>query len=673
MIYYRALRVICASRAKNGLFSVRKSKACQSAPTLFLSRSRVISDLSGLRFRIVKVYLDMFIPRFVVKTVSMASAQALCSLAIAQTPAPVLSPTTLQAAVERAVLQNPEVRLRFHNLEAVQYERAAAKGGWLPRIDLEVGTGPKQIQTPGLASVQNYTSNRAQIQLRQMLFDGFATSSDVSRLSHTQQTAYFEFLSISNQTALEAARAYIDVVRFRQLVELAATNFTTHQEVHDRINQKVSAGVGRRVDLEQAAGRMALAESNWLTEVSNLHDVSARYQRLVGLVPAESLAALGVFDKSVPSAADFMAQVVRKNPDFLGTVSQIRAYRADLALRKSAMYPTVELRARQSFDTNQSGVNGDYRDSALELVLNYNLFRGGSDNNRAKQYAAKLGSAFDLRDKTCRDVWQTGQIAYNDSVRLQSQIKLLAQHELSTGKARQAYQQQFDIGQRSLLDLLDTENELYQARRALANAEFDLTLSQMRVLAATGSLLSSLKLQPMATEQPADGSSAEDGDDALLCSQQVQTAMVLDRTFDSRPANLPADPIPAKPVVAATTEAVCKAELPKVVETWIGAWNRKDLVTYLSAYDSVFEPAKGMSRAAWEKLRKQRINKKGDITTVISDIKPIACEAKTAEVSFTQVYDSPDYKDNVEKTLSLVRVDKAWKIIRETVTKGRTF
>ncbi|OYU45556.1 MAG: hypothetical protein CFE44_06890 [Burkholderiales bacterium PBB4] len=616
----------------------------------------------------------MCVPRFVVKTVSLACLQVLCSLAIAQTT-PATSPTNLQSAVERAVLQNPEVTLRYHNLEAAKYERAAAKGAWLPRIDLEAGTGPRQILTPSLASTQSYSSNRAQIQLSQTLFDGFATSSDVSRLSHTQQTAYFDFLSVSNQTALEAARAYIDVVRYRQLADLAASNYTTHQEVHDRINQKVTAGVGRRVDLEQAAGRMALAESNWITEASNLHDVSARYQRVVGSVPAESLATLGAFDKLVPSASDFMKHAVRKNPDFLGTVSQIRAYRADLALRKAAMYPTLELRARQSYETNQSGVTGDYRDSAIELVLNYNLFRGGADNNRAKQYAAKLGSAFDLRDKTCRDVWQTGQIAYNDSLKLQSQIKLLAQHELSTGKARQAYQQQFDIGQRSLLDLLDTENELYQARRALANAEFDLTLAHLRVLAATGSLLPALKLQPMQTEMPEDGDSAEDSDDALLCSQQVQAVAVLDRSFDSRPANVPQEPAPAKVVAAPvpTPEAVCKAELPQVVETWIGAWNRKDLATYLSTYDAAFVPALGMKRAAWEKLRAQRINKKGDIKAVISAIKPIGCEAKTAEVSFTQVYDSPDYKDNVEKTLSLVRVDKAWKIVKETVTKGRTF
>jgi adhesin transport system outer membrane protein len=614
--------------------------------------------------------------KLVLRTLALTWFQIVCAPVFAQALPVEPNPGNLRDAVERAVLQNPEVKLRFHNLEAAQFDRAAAKGGWLPKVDVEVSGGPKTILTPTLASSRNYSSNRAQIQLRQTLFDGFATSSDIRRLSHTLQATYYDFLSVSNQTALEAGRAYTDVLRFRELVELAATNFTTHQEVHDRISQKVNAGVGRRVDLEQASGRLALAESNWLTEASNLHDVSARYQRLVGDAPAANLAPLGVIDAVLPQSPDFLTSATRKNPDFLSAVATIRAYRADLALRKAAMYPTLELRARQTQETNQSGVTGEFRDSALEVVLSYNLYRGGSDNSRAKQYAAKLSSAFDIRDKTCRDVWQTGQIAFNDSQRLVSQIKLLTQHELSTSKARQAYQQQFDIGQRSLLDLLDTENELYQARRALTNSEYDLSLAKMRVLAISNALLPALKLRAMTDAVPTEPGGQEDNDDAMLCSHLTPAAPVLDRTFDSRPASLP--PEQPKPVVVApapvlTPEAICKAEMPKVVETWIGAWNRKDLTTYLGAYDAAFVPAKGMSRAAWEKLRAQRINKKGDIKAVISEIKPLACEAKTAEVSFSQVYDSPDYKDNVEKTLSLVRVGKDWKIVKETVTKGRTF
>ena len=159
------------------------------------------------------------------------------------------APGSMKEAIERAILQNPEVKLRFHNLEAAKAERGVAQGAWLPRIDLEVAAGTYETKSPALPSTADYNGNRATLQLRQTLFDGFATLHETRRLSYAQQAAYYDLLSASNQTALEAARAYTDVLRFRELVQLAADNFTAHQEVHDRLNQKVTAGVGRKVDL----------------------------------------------------------------------------------------------------------------------------------------------------------------------------------------------------------------------------------------------------------------------------------------------------------------------------------------------------------------------------------------------------------------------------------------
>lgn len=590
------------------------------------------------------------------------------------------SPATLRDAIERAAQQNPEVKLRFHNLEAAIQERKVASGAWLPSVDLEAAGGRYETLRPSLSSPFSYDGKRASLQLRQVLFNGMATAREVRRLDYAQQAAYYELQSVSNSMGLEVARAYLDVLRYRDLVALAAANYKTHLEVRDRLEQKVSAGVGRKVDLEQANGRVALAESNWLTESSNLHDVTARYLRLVGDLPAENLVPPSIQKMTIASTASFLGDAVQRNPDFLGAVSTIRAYRADAAVRKAAFSPTLELRARQSTETNQSGVLGDYRDSALELVLNYNLFRGGSDRARVKQYTYKLESAFDLRDKACRDIWQTGQIAVNDHKRLGNQIQLLAQHELSTSKARQAYMQQFDIGQRSLLDLLDTENELYQARRSLANAEFDQQLSEFRLLALNGSLLSSLQLQALTASEAADPSGGtETNDDLMTCSNQMPMDVALDRTVEAR--ILPAEPAPAPAVVKpapaptptpAPAPDLC-ASLPQMVQNWIGAWNAKQTSNYLSYYASNFTPALGLSRSAWENLRKKRITKQGDIKAVISDIKPLACNAKTAEVSFKQDYGSVDYNDQVEKTLSLEVVGGSWKILRETVTKGRTF
>ena len=166
---------------------------------------------------------------------------------------------------------------------------------------------------------------------------------------------------------------------------------------------------------------------------------------------------------------------------------------------------------------------------------------------------AKLNAAYELRDKTCRDVRQTTQIAFNDVGRLQQQIGFLAQHELSTAKAREAYRQQFDIGQRSLLDLLDTENELYQARRALTNAGFDLRLAKARVLATSGTLLSALQLRPIENEVPPAPGGNTDDDDLLRCSTELPAMMVLDKekppeaepVQTTAPVPKPMPPVPA--------------------------------------------------------------------------------------------------------------------------------
>ena len=96
------------------------------------------------------------------------------------------SPSSIKEAVERAILQNPEVRLRLHNLEAAKAERRVGEGGWLPRVDLEVAGGTYVTKTPALSSTLDYSGNRATLQLRQTLFDGFATLHETRRLSYSQ-------------------------------------------------------------------------------------------------------------------------------------------------------------------------------------------------------------------------------------------------------------------------------------------------------------------------------------------------------------------------------------------------------------------------------------------------------------------------------------------------------
>ena len=139
-------------------------------------------------------------------------------------------------------------------------------------------------------------------------------------------------------------------------------------------------------------------------------------------------------------------------------VENFRAVRSQAEGVKGRGYqPRVEARLRGGAGRNFDGVEDQKREINGAIVLNWNLYNGGSDQARVRQYVNLINQAADLRDKACRDARQTAAIAYNDVVKLRDQIESLRRNEGAISKARDAYRQQFDIGQRSLLDLLNAQ------------------------------------------------------------------------------------------------------------------------------------------------------------------------------------------------------------------------
>ncbi|MGL6071520.1 TolC family outer membrane protein [Craterilacuibacter sp.] len=410
---------------------------------------------------------------------------------------PLAGAADLKGAVEKTILNNPEVRFRWHEFRAAAEEQGLGRAGYLPTLDVAYDWGKEKTQLEGNNTTEDLTRKGWSANLTQNLFQGLQTMNLVKQLDYAQRAKYFDFLGVSEGQALEAARAYVDVLRYRQLVEFAQENYATHLSIYKQLQEKVGAGVGRRVDLEQAGGRLALAEANLVTELSNLHDVAARYARLTGEEPQPNMTTPMALKAYLPKDQELISGAVKTRPAYLAALENVRAAKADVNVRKGAFSPTLDLRASKARGDNLDGSLNRKDRQMAELVFNLNLFRGGADRARLGASAERLNAAFDLRDKECRDLKQTLRIAFNDTRKLDEQITYLRQHRLSTEKARDAYRAQFDIGQRTLLDLLDSENELYDAKRSVVNAEQDVLLAQARVLAGSGKLLETLQLKPI--------------------------------------------------------------------------------------------------------------------------------------------------------------------------------
>lgn len=404
------------------------------------------------------------------------------------------SAKTLPEVVSHTVLNNPEVNAGWYTFKAAMAEKRVAQGGYLPSVDLEAQVGREQSDSP-TTSDNSYSTDSVRLTLTQMLFDGFSVRNNVKRLDAASLASFYELRQISEEKAQEAAQAYIDVMRYQQLVELAKQNYVQHKQLFDDIEERTNAGISRRVDLDQARGRLALAETNLLTELDNLHDVKVRYQRIVGMLPSVDPEWPEFPDDILPTEkAQALRVAYAQSPMINSAIESLNSAQAEAKTKNAVMMPRFDLRLRQELEHDRNGVDGQFDEQAVELVMTYNLYKGGSHSAEKRQFHERANAAREQRVRVCQEVRQTVAIAYNNTTSLQEQLGYQRINREATRKARDAYREQFDIGQRTLLDLLDQENEYFQVSRSVVNAEADFVVAQVTTLAGMGQLLDALQV-----------------------------------------------------------------------------------------------------------------------------------------------------------------------------------
>ena len=613
---------------------------------------------------------------------------------IAYAAQPLLS---LKEMVEKTVTSNPEVQARYHKFLEAGYEQDVARGNFLPEANIvsSYRSQEEMVKSSGQTAIPRMNN---ELVLRQMIFDGFATSNDVKRLGHASRVRYYELQSAMQSITLEFLRTYIDSLRYRELSQFAKDNYVVHKQLFDRIQERVTAGVARKVDLEQASGRLALAEANLLTEMTNLHDVTARMQRLYGDLPPATLEAPAFFSSGVEASVnDALKLAYLQNPDLLSAIEDIQAKEREINTNEARYMPRLDLQARKNLGTSSDGQNSTVAADLLELTMNFNLFNGFSDRNLIKQTAEKLNGSRDLLDKACVDTRQVVSIAYNDINQLKEQRSYRERHTSSIENAREAYRKQFDIGQRTLLDLLDTENEYFQSKRSLANAQYDMQISYARVYAGQGELLKKIGA--------ARGNLPEYSREAYMNAETIcQAVAPVQLQVDKAALLADAKPLGstyaalAKPGLstasskAETVAATCS--IPDVtyrVNDWADTWRKKDADSHLKLYADKFRPEPPADKSEWTKQRRQSLSTNSKIGLQMENLL-VTCEGDKAVAKFKQNYTLTNFKmqktgnsscevcnlkripvvtysSNNDKELRYERINNNWQIVRELTGK----
>lgn len=410
----------------------------------------------------------------------------------------------LKDAIEQTLKTSPDVLSTAHRRLSIDQEIKQARGGYFPKIDLNLGYGrertdsPVTRTTPPEFGAVSLDRREAGVSLTQMLFDGFGVKSEVERHTARADSAAYGVLGAAENTALKVVDAYMEVLRRQELVQLTKDNLVVHQRTFDQIKMRAESGVGRKADMDQILARLALAQANVIAAESNARESEITFQRVVGKMP-QDLTKPGAPDQAMPkdlkSAVDI---AIANNPILKSAMADVEAAQAQHRSARSLHSPRLDLELGYNDNNNISGLRG-YSDNTIAMLrVRYNLFRGGSDEARVSQTASAINEATEISHKTLREVEESIRLSWNAYTTAQERLAPLKQHAEAMDATREAYTKQFNIGQRTLLDLLDAENEYFTASSNYVTGQYVELFGKYRVLASSGKLLESLQVAPPA-------------------------------------------------------------------------------------------------------------------------------------------------------------------------------
>jgi adhesin transport system outer membrane protein len=407
----------------------------------------------------------------------------------------------LQQTVEDAIMHNPELRQQIKAYRAIEAELDGAKGSWYPRIDLSAGIGHEEVYTDKQGTVTTDTTGsdaltrtESAVRLTQNLFEGFGTENEIKRQKARLDAAAYNVYSKANQIALDMTEAYLNLMKEKELLRLAEENVNTHQKIMDQIVQRRDAGIGNQVEVDQAQARLALAQSNLMASRNNYSDVLARFQRVLGRFPDSELVAPD-FKTELPKDVEEAVNLALLNhPTIRSANANIAEAQAQYDASAKGYYPTINLEVEKTYDHNLAGIEGRNEDFQAMLRLRYNLYNGGKDKAERARTASAMHEAVEIRNNSRRQAIENLRYAWGARQYVGEQMNYIQSHIKLTYDTLLGYRKQFSLGRRTLLDLLNTEDEYISAQRTLVNSQSDYNMATYRILNGMGTLLENMNI-----------------------------------------------------------------------------------------------------------------------------------------------------------------------------------
>jgi adhesin transport system outer membrane protein len=406
---------------------------------------------------------------------------------------------SLRESIQIALQSSPEIGQAAANREAIEFELRQAVGLYSPRVDLEASTGVQLLGSPSrkAAGIDNdalYPSQVAVVATFDLL-DGGYRDSETNRQAARVDGASFRVLERSEFVALQVSRVYFQVLLQGQIVALSRENVAFHNTMLSDVGAAIESGQLTEADRFQAIERLAASRAR-LTEAGvELEAARIEFNLYVGLPPANPTMPSRI-GADLPKSLDAAIALSRlSNPRMLLAGADIDAASAQVEQAKSGLAPKVLFEARAATGLDIGGADGATSDVSARLTMRWNIYDGGIKNAQVQEGLRRESEAMLVLDQTSREVEEAVRTSWL-RLRTQSELSSVYAEQLkSTNNLIDSYREQFRVGGRSLLDVLDAQNTGHNVRVLYETARISRDFAEYRLLASSGALLRHYKLE----------------------------------------------------------------------------------------------------------------------------------------------------------------------------------
>jgi outer membrane protein len=410
----------------------------------------------------------------------------LLGTALALLPLVSASAESIEETMIKAYMTNPTLAAERAQLRVTDENLPQALALRRPTVTGQGDVGAAYEDTSSQGS-QDLVPRDLSIGVTQPLWTGGRADAAISQAEYLVRAERANLLNTEETVLLQAAAAHLDVVRDQTLLDLAANNVKVLSKSRDEAKAQLAAGVATKTDLAQAEARLAQGIADERQTEANLINSRARYLQAVGDMPGTLQPPPPV--QNMPASEDVaVKQAVELNPQVLTAQANEQAARAGIDVARAQLMPTVGVSGQLAHQEDQQ-VSGLRNDSAqVLLTLTVPFYQGGGEYSRIRAAKETFGetqnqieAALRVAKLNATQAWQNLEAAQANIASFQSQI------EANTIAYNGVVEEQ-RVGTRTLLDVLNAQQELFTSQSNLATAQHDEAVSSYQLKSAIGEM-----------------------------------------------------------------------------------------------------------------------------------------------------------------------------------------